>query len=522
MVVTADQELDMRLYKSRYVWARVGGTGREVLLRLRFDTSEIVLYSNMGVTPSACGHTYDPLDSTELFYFPGFPRALRLRMRYASYGDGSVPDPEDTSERVSHQGVLGVKMEASSLRNTFDGWTLSRTHFLLGRAIENEPITGGDVRLAPELDYTLISNPEMYYDLFSKAGQVVPVCASASVWVTPLGLDAQDAQIDLVQFDPTADAQIVVGFEHMQPLVVSNVTSDSKPTRAAASAVGPLASVDRSDYLWAFAGVLLSALLWHPGLSHRLFRARRTWPKERAEALRQESWPVLARGSSLCILLGLYVACLGVETWRQAREQASPYGDASTAVSDVAYWTLAAYALAVAVLDLALNDSRRASYARVFHRSAASYAVCWMLLLAQFDEGINGILMVIFAAMIALRACDAWMYDLKRWWLHAPVLLLSSWFFAYHQFASYIQERWPSHPSAWIIETLTLVVILSLGSISPFFGERSSFWAAISKKLYTTTNSKSRPTTNTVVVRPSPVYVMTTQTGAVSPINFAQ
>ncbi len=421
-------------------------------------------------------------------------------------------------------------MEGSPLQVTFDGWTLTRTRLMLGRAVETGmPVVAtadGHVRLAPELDYTRVADPITYYDIFSKSGHVVHLSHVASVWITPLGLDAQDTPIDLVQMDPSMDVDVLVGFEHMRPLIVSNSSSDSRPARAAASATGPLASVDRGDYLWVFVGVLLSALLWHPGLSHRLYRAKRTWPAERAATLLDERWMVLTRLSSLCIFLGLYVACLCIETWRQAREKASPYGDHSTLVSDITYWTAAAYALAVATLDLVFGSACRSSFSRVFHRTSACYAVCWLLLLAQFDEAINAILLVVFAALFTIHTLDALLYssgpEQQRWswWSHAFVLLFSAWLFAYYELAAYIEERWPTQPSSWLIDSITLVAVLTLGAVAPFFAERSSYWLTVSRKLSAGRHGKTQ-TKTALPSRPSPMYVaLSTQTGAVAPMNF--
>lgn len=539
-------DLDITLYKSRYAPVHIGGAGKEALLRVRFDSNYIALYTNLGLTPASGGHTYDAIDSTELLFFVDYAHALRLPVIYTYSGntDPRAPDPEDTAERVTHHGVLGLGPQ-SPLWQWFDAMTLTRTHLLLGRAVDGRSgdNRSTDILISLAHDYTWVSDPSLYYDMYAEStsggggGLLLNVTSDGQIaaWVHPLGLDSTDSAMDLVLFNSSLPYRAQVGLEHVRSLVISDVISDNgqPPPRVVAAVSGPLAANAfqlRTQYLWALMGAILLFIIWHPGLSHRVLRVSKTWPAARAARLQQEEWAFVAYGSTVCVLCGVYAAALCLESWRQLHELASPYGEASFVLDDIVYWTLVAYALFIPLVDTALDTHRPLTFARVYYRAISLYIVCWLFVLVQFDEGINMLLMLLFSGLIFLRHSDLFILQLysdasstASVGLHFLLLLASAWFFAFYQVAAYIEERWPRHPSAWLIELLVLCAVWYLFSFNAYLFERASFFLALSKAH--AKQSPLQPPASAYAPMPPPqvvrnnYYTFAPDTGAMTPMS---
>lgn len=137
------QDFRLHLTRGEYGELHVGNPGRGMRLRLRWDLDEVVLlgsdrsytnsYTDAVAAPAwdqeSQGWVADPARSvaaTELFYFGA--RCLRLPVAYVPYLAGSAYEPTDVSERVAHEGLLGLG-PASPLWRHWTGcrWT---SHYL--------------------------------------------------------------------------------------------------------------------------------------------------------------------------------------------------------------------------------------------------------------------------------------------------------------------------------------------------------------------------------------------------------
>jgi hypothetical protein len=138
----APRPFRLHLARGEYGELYVGNPGRPVRVRLRWDTSEVVLLADRSYSSSYSAQTagistrpgFSPGDdaswpwwmqdgasvsATELFYFG--PDCLRLPVTYVSGLAGTGYEPQDSTERVSHEGLLGLG-PASPLWRHWTSW----------------------------------------------------------------------------------------------------------------------------------------------------------------------------------------------------------------------------------------------------------------------------------------------------------------------------------------------------------------------------------------------------------------
>jgi len=490
---TNTELLDLVLYRSQYTVMFVGSEGRESLLRIRFDSNEIILYAP-ALVPSA---TYDPIDSTEHISL-GAARGYRWKVRYTAQGDPSVSDPVESDDRTAHQGVFGLGPQ-SPVWQMFDSLTYSPTHLVLGWVSPQTQFVYNDsvVQVDPSTDYTVVT-----WDLYAKWIRAsvantdyvpfIEILPGVGVWVplndsfVPFSSSLTASSVRIWE-DQVGSEHVKLGFHHLRSLVFS-MTHATTTTRVA-SLVHYSVHIRQHDYLWLLVALFLVDWVWYPSLSellHRIYWAypARSTPNHRG--LRDADWSLVSTCSLWIVLLAMFGIHASLTSYRAMQAMAEPYDDVNDILALVVYYVLLSYVVAV----FALSRIHRISDASVSHRATSLYLLGWLVLSAQFHESINIILMILLAALAFLRQCDllfrhVYVRGWANWrsWIWLLTVLATGWFFAFYTLSEYIEERWTGHPSEFFIEAFALAITFAIGSFEPLVREHSNHFRELIRRL---------------------------------------
>ncbi len=465
--------LDLPLYRDQYVTAFVGAEGREVVMRVRFDSSEIVLYESTALS-RASSSSYDARCSTELLSL-GAGRTFRWRVRYSYQGDPTVRDPPETDDRTQHQGSLGMAA-GSPVWSDFDSWTRAPTRLALGWVAPHaaELIADGDATLDLAHDWTLVAWQLHAEWLNATEAPTVRLSDAASARV-PIG-ELRHGRYPTARIwsDSTAAGgapSVLVGFEHAKSLVVARRIADERTFVAASHVPAP---VERIDFQWLFLGAFSMLWIYYPAmLELHLAATYWRWAATPAAAPPPpQDWSIVSQATLWVALLSVFAAQSSLMSWRSMQDMHEPYGDASATLAVVVFYAL----IACVIAAVALADPANATDANVTARYVALCSLAWLALVPRFDEGIHIVLMVLLSAVAFVRLSDL-VLRLRRAQggrlgtagiAYATLALAFGWFFSFYTLAEYADQRWPQHPSLFFVCALGLGLCWAVGSFEPF------------------------------------------------------
>jgi hypothetical protein len=316
--------LDLALYKSQYISVYVGNQGKEALLRLRFDTHEIVLYS-----PLSPGHSYDPLDSSEVFSL-GAGRGFRWPVKYSYQGDPSVSDPTDTDDKITHHGLLGLG-KFSPIWRHFDSWTLSPTRFVLGWQAPNAlNLSTSIISVNASNDYTF-STWHLLAQWINQSSQdkdYIPLVALPNGELIRIPLN-NTASLPVVKLwdneEEDQSAQVQLGFSHLKNLIVSYSVSTGDYSLAIHRAT--IVPLSLGEYVWLFVSIFLVSWTWFPSLAELIQKSYWAFPvalnPSSGTSLRDSNWTFVSNCTLWIGLLALLTVhcCLGSYNFMKSMQE---------------------------------------------------------------------------------------------------------------------------------------------------------------------------------------------------------
>lgn len=514
--------LTFTLYRGKYVTWLASSSGREVTLRVRFDVNSIVLYAPPDPRDYSSTVEFEADGSaTEIFYLGS--HRFRFPVKYLPMGALGDSDPEETGDRVSHQGVLGLG-DGSPLWMYWNSWTWSRMHLTLGAAhkalqrthhLISQDLSASSTLVAcwdqmthcaramprPEKDFTFMSS-DMFaewllehdtdkvqpYALWSESHE--ESCSAAvhggkqcpphnnvvRVFLDSQTSDENDQVIRKMRqsFDDSFSEENVstvsLGLEHLATMILSK----DIVTKQMLIAGMPLWFIDHHDYLWLWAGLLVLFLLWYPGTYESVHIAHWNGTASAAAKLRPPN-PSLV-GQFWITRVSAWLAILAIhwmlKPYLALRMIDHPYANTS-GWSDTIYAILLLYVFTVTVCT-----PSKLSRVAVMHTASALLCLGWLLVVLEFHSGLNQILMIASSFTIFFLQAELLNFELFtkrkrsiRLLVSAACTLTAAWFFAFYNVAFYIEQRWPEHPSSLPLQFLALVASWFLLVFLPFIDE---------------------------------------------------
>lgn len=565
--VEESDAVTLTIYRGKYITLLVGASGREVTLRVRFDVDDLVLYMPPAPSDYSTSAELNPdgFTGTEVFYIG--PRMYRWPVLYASPGSLGEHDSDETGDRVSHQGVLGLGPQ-SPLWREWNSWTWSRVYLTLGN-IEGALARTADliwyhqdgsdgrlvacwddgqqrcarVRPSPENDFTYMS-ADVYIDWMQHhdslelqpysvwlenpavqgcsalwSGNSDDQCRPGNTVYTHMYLDssiADDNELSLrkvrMSYEDLGDnvtlpeEQIFPGLEHLSTMILSR---DLITDRLAIASL-PLWFLRRTDYVWMLASLVVVLMIWYPGTYEHVHSAH--WRTDTSAKPLARLIPDIALSTQLWVTRIVMWVSLAACQWTfkpyyAMRMIDHPYAS-TPGWSDLIYALLVGYVLVVSIFAVPLVSRRSVS-----HIASALFCCCWLVLVLEFQDGMNGILLVVSSGMLFIIQCDMLSYALYRrngkprsalYILSSGLsTLASAWFFAFYNVATYIESKWPGQPSSLPIQMLVLFTVWTLCSYLPFVEEHAVHYEARVDRYEKKLNKKTvtdKPTSPEIVV----------------------
>lgn len=512
--VATDNSITLPLYEHQYVTVLVGSTGREVVLRLRWDLNQLVLFTPPDPKEYSTSYWLDPSPGNtpgwqqrgmDVLYLGS--RRLILPVLYAN--PSSVRDPSDSSGRVTHHGLLPLGPE-SPLWRYWQGWTWSKLFLTLGNVHVamryTEPVMlyeeghlqacWGDQEdqctlLVPEIqnDYSSL-DVSSYTAWLQQENWMLRVWKNSTkqnlmLYVDALTQDQNEMQLDKVRMSGEEQGYFRVGLEHLGAWILSYDIAEDQLFLASM----PSWFVRRVNYCWLLVATFTLMTLWWPGVFEHVHVSR--WHREQQHHLLNRLPPdqvyALLWMTRLCLWFLLGCLQWQLRPYLVMRLIQHPYATAGTHWPEVIYGLCCGYVL-IATTMLGQEVTR----ALVLHITSACFVVSWLLLALQFHFTMNAIIMVVLSGLLFMIQADLLLWLLYRrqsvrWYVvlwSAACVLGSAWFFAFYNMAFYLESRWPDHPSLVVIELLVLMTLWCFASFFPFVEEHSVQYRANVTRAY--------------------------------------
>jgi hypothetical protein len=501
-VAAAQDTLLLPVYEQQYVTLYVGSRQREVVMRLRWDLDELVLYTPPQPSEYSTSFWQDSKScdagcrGSEVFYLGS--QQLQLQVLYAPQGALWQLDPLDTSQHITHHGLLPMGLRSPLWRH-WHSWTWSRLFLQLGGTVQDAlrhtapvvQVREGTLRgcwaddrcvavsLRPQQDYSFASI-DTYTAWLQDESWSLRVWNNESLEEDELMLhmDALASDYNGMVTDQlylglpdAAQEELQLGLMHLSGWILSYDVVAQQLWLAAL----PSWFVREQDYLLLVVGVMVLLVVWYPGVYEHIHVAR--WHRNQRQYLLRRLPPEQLKALLWMtrLLLWLLVATLQwcLRPYLLMRLMQHPYATVSSRV-DAIYATQVVYVLWTSVSGAEWNRDL------VLHMSSAILLCAWQLVVLQFHRTPNAIAMLSFSGVVFVLQADLllWLvYRRQRQWLSllfsAVCTTAAAWFFALYNMELYLQQRWPNHPSAIFIELFSLATVWYIVSFHPFAEEHA-------------------------------------------------